>query len=115
LLDACEKYLPRDICTWETPDVGMFVWVDIDWRRHPSAKSLAEGGDDQVVLDIEDRIFKRSVEDLVMVNKGSWFRGEKGSVDGVKFRLTFAAAPEGELEEAAKRFGEALRAEFGLS
>lgn len=30
------------------------------------------------------------------------------------FRTTFAAAPADKITEAIKRFGEALRAEFGL-
>ncbi len=46
--------------------------------------------------------------------KGSWFRAE-GDVDkDMFFRATFAAAPGDQVAEAIRRFGEALRGEFGI-
>ncbi len=62
----------------------------------------------------------------VLVIKGSLFRAERpdktdiesgkytGEGHGMFFRATFAAAPGHLVAEAIRRFGEALRGEFGL-
>lgn len=109
LLGACEQHLPRDIVRWVPPAAGMFHWLEVDWKKHPLADKLG-------VLELEDRIYLRSVEEGTLVIKGSWFMAEPSPTGGSKlfFRTTFAAAPAEKMDEAMRRFGQALRLEFGL-
>jgi aromatic amino acid aminotransferase I / 2-aminoadipate transaminase len=117
LLVACEKFLPSEICSWKAPNAGMFLWVKIDWKKHPVV-GIVDGDQEQAkkqILDIENKLFNQAIKNEVMVNKGSWFRAEKGNVWELAFRLTSAAAPEKDLAEAARRFGEAIKIEFELN
>lgn len=103
LLQACEQYLPKPLCRWNIPDVGMFIWIDVD-LTHVSAP---QGVD---VLSLEDEIYAVARSKGVQVSRGSWFvadsqrRGEK-----LAFRMTFAAVSVDVLHEAVRRFAEALR------
>jgi hypothetical protein len=57
-----------------------------------------------------------SIDRGALVTKGSWFFADEGfrQQDGMIFRATFAAAPEGQIDLAIQRFGAALRDVFGL-
>jgi len=94
----------------------------------------------KLLEQIEERGFLKGTVLNVLVARGSWFRTEKswakpeeippqetvanGQANGhdeedavdttVYFRMTFAAAPMDKITEAVKRFGQALREEFGL-
>lgn len=105
MADACDKYLPTNICQWTVPDVGMFLWLRIDASKHPS--------EPQAVDAIEDRIAEMAEEKGVLVARGSWFAVEKSEKE-VFLRITFAAAEEELLEKAIQQLAEVLRAEFGL-
>lgn len=51
-----------------------------------------------------------------LVSRGSWFKADnKRPEEKMFFRATFAAASADQIDEAIKRFGDALRAQFGLS
>ncbi|KAF2084019.1 PLP-dependent transferase [Saccharata proteae CBS 121410] len=108
ILAACEKYLPKDLVSWVPPMAGMFHWLKVDWQQHPEAgkKSLAE---------LEEDIFLKSVDHGALVMRGSWFyaNAEEGGHESMFFRATYAAAPSGRIEEAIRRFGEAVRESFG--
>ncbi|MCJ1334741.1 Aromatic/aminoadipate aminotransferase 1 [Bachmanniomyces sp. S44760] len=113
---ACERYLPKEVASWNAPAAGMFHWIKINWRLHPSA---SEKG----LLAIEDEIFHAGIDRGVLSSKGSWFRAggtaaaqtESAEPDAeLFFRFTFAAAPPEKITEAIRRFGEGLRAVFGL-
>ncbi|RAO69561.1 uncharacterized protein BHQ10_005573 [Talaromyces amestolkiae] len=110
LLDACEKYLPQEVTSWVPPSAGMFQWIEVPWKQHPGysqGKSHAE---------IEEAIFLASVDRGALLSRGSWFRSNKNMAeDKMFFRATFAAAPADKMQEAIKRFGDALRVEFGLA
>ena len=105
---ACEKYLPREVASWNPPMAGMFHWIKIDWQKHPS-----KGG--KTVLEIEDEIFHAAIRRGTLTSKGSWFRAETGNPgDRLFFRTTFAAASSEQVVEAIERFGATLREVFGL-
>ena len=136
LVEACDLHLPREICHWTTPTMGMFLWVQLDLRHYlgtmttvPGAgrhtgrqsnpevvqKASAESGHDPSIaalLAIERRIYIRAKQNEVLVGKGSWFAANKAEYRDVHFRLTFAAAPENCISQAIERFASALRAEL---
>lgn len=114
-IEACKRYLPGELCRWNTPTFGMFVWIEIDWRKHPLAgmTSEPEKADDSF-LEIEDKLYQTAKQNGVQVSKGSWFAAETHARPLMNFRITFAAAPrEEQLEQAVARFGRAIREEFG--
>ncbi|KAI1028292.1 hypothetical protein LB503_002802 [Fusarium chuoi] len=111
LLAACGKYLPSDVCTWKTPDIGMFIWISIKLPKISTSTGTFLNGDTPwtTYLDIEEAIFNQAQENGVLVSRGSWFMHDKTELDEVSFRLTFAAAQEDSLERAVERFGSAIR------
>lgn len=109
ILQACAKYLPREVMSWKPPMAGMFHWMQIDFTKHPEypAKSIEA---------IEESIFFRNIEHGTMCMRGSWFYAdEEESHDTLFFRATYAASPSDKMEEAIRRLGESVREEFGLS
>ncbi|KAJ5711697.1 aromatic aminotransferase Aro8 [Penicillium malachiteum] len=113
-LEACEKHLPRNICSWSAPEAGMFHWIKVEWRLHSLAvaypNSDHEAGD--IVLEIEDRIYSTALRKGVLCCKGSAFCA--GDVSGCEmyFRVTYATASLPQIEEAIARFGMAIQEEF---
>ncbi len=108
ICDACEKHLPKEVASWVPPMAGMFHWIKIDWQKHPSTGS-------KKLLEIEDEIFHAAITRGALTSKGSWFRAELGDPGNeMFFRTTFAAAPGDKVEEAIRRFGEALGVVFKL-
>jgi len=106
MLAACEDFLPRDIVSWTPPAAGMFHWMKVDHKRHPDASRRS-------VLGIEEDIFNRCIEKGVLVGRGSWFRTEREKpLSELFFRATFAAATPGDMTEAIRRFGGAIRESF---
>lgn len=108
LVHACEKYLPREIASWNPPAAGMFHWMKIDWEKHPG---LSSGKTRQ---DIEEDIFHAAIDNGVLVSRGSWFKADGVSEGDMFFRATFAAASADNIAEAIARFGKALRVQFGI-
>ncbi|KAL3419034.1 aromatic amino acid aminotransferase [Phlyctema vagabunda] len=108
LLAACEKYLPKEVVSWNPPAAGMFLWMQIDWQKHPDAQSKA-------ILDIEEEIFMAAINEGVLVGRGSWFTAEKGPIPTSMFlRVTFAAASNEKMTEAIERLGAAVKETFKL-
>ena len=57
----------------------------------------------------------KNVEHGTLLMKGSWFgSSEYGVPDKMFFRATYAAAKFGQIDEAIRRFGQAVRESFGL-
>ncbi|PKY01582.1 amino acid aminotransferase [Aspergillus campestris IBT 28561] len=108
MVHACETHLPREIASWNPPAAGMFHWIQIDWQKHPG---LASGKTREA---IEQEIFQAAVDNGVLVSRGSWFTASGLREESMFFRATFAAASAENIEEAIKRFGDALRIQFGL-
>ncbi|KAE8442700.1 hypothetical protein EG329_002945 [Mollisiaceae sp. DMI_Dod_QoI] len=109
LLDACEKFLPRDLVSWNPPAAGMFLWLKVDHHKHP-AKST------KTLLEIEDEIYLAAVEEGVLVAKGSWFLSRRDGFvpEDLFFRATFAAESQDKIAHAIERFGLAVKKSFGL-
>ncbi|EME79304.1 uncharacterized protein MYCFIDRAFT_57678 [Pseudocercospora fijiensis CIRAD86] len=108
MMEACERYLPKDIVSWVPPTAGMFHWLQVDYQKHPAygMKSMDE---------IEEDIFQANVAHGTLLMKGSWFMAEKnGKRSTMFFRATYAAAQFDQIDEAIKRFGNAIREEFAL-
>ncbi|KAL1952563.1 hypothetical protein VTO42DRAFT_4812 [Malbranchea cinnamomea] len=107
ILDACEKYLPTGVASWHPPDAGMFHWIKVDWHRHPDAS--------KGIRAVEEAIFKAAIAHDVLVSCGSWFIADNTrEPTELFFRATFAAAPGDKIQEAIRRFGDALREQFNL-
>ena len=117
IVNACERYLPQEICSWVAPKAGMFHWVHVDVTKHPLYDSRRRGDsgvDYATLLEIEQAMFLAAAEQSVLIARGSWFRAQRGSDTELFFRTTFAAAPAEKIVEAIQRVGEAVRREFGL-
>ncbi|KAI5210419.1 putative aromatic aminotransferase Aro8 [Aureobasidium subglaciale] len=120
MVKACYDHLPAEVTSFTTPSAGMFQWIRVDVASHPkiNRSSKDDAARQQNLLDIEHAIFETATEEQVLVAKGSFFKTalyKDGPVDdGVYFRMTFAAAPEDQIEEAVRRFGVAIKREFGL-
>ncbi|KAJ4304883.1 hypothetical protein N0V90_000411 [Kalmusia sp. IMI 367209] len=118
LIDACKRHLPNDVCRWITPSAGMFLWISLDRSKHPLLRDIEDGhGEDEascLLSNIEDRIYIRAKDLGVLISKGSWFAADSDRPIDLNFRLTFAAAPNNDLEEAVARLGKAIDAEFKL-
>jgi len=109
ILEACDWYLPTEIVSWSSPAAGMFHWLHIDYTKHPDYRRKS-------LMEIEDEIFHKTVQYKTLLMKGSWFCPEKGAMpDAMFFRATYAAAPFDKIQEAIRRFGDAVRDSFGLA
>lgn len=81
-------------------------WLKVDWKQHPDAKTKS-------VNALEEEIWLESISTGALVGRGSWFRASADvAYDEVFYRTTFAAAPLSKIEEAVKRFGEAIKKAF---
>ncbi|KAJ5087376.1 PLP-dependent transferase [Penicillium angulare] len=118
MVGACELYLPKDICSWVDPVCGMFLWIELDWEKHPRFKhkdQLAQRASPAELVDIEQNILSASLANGVQVTKGSLFKCDKNALSKMHFRMTFAAAAKGDLEEGVKLFADAVKKEFALN
>lgn len=112
-IQACEKYLPADLCTWQVPASGMFHWIWVNWKAHPLAKPLGcEAYCPSTMLRIEERVIRAALEAGVMCCKGSAFRGAESPGEDMFLRATFATAPLPQLIEGVRRLSRALGDEF---
>ncbi|KNB20632.1 hypothetical protein FOXG_17604 [Fusarium oxysporum f. sp. lycopersici 4287] len=93
LSTACKAHLPSGICSWRVPDVGMFLWINLN-LSYPSLAMNNKDSEWEAYRYMEDTIFSKAQENGVVVSKGSWFMTNVTEMRGVSFRLTFAAAQE---------------------
>ncbi|GAO50738.1 L-kynurenine/alpha-aminoadipate aminotransferase [Saitoella complicata NRRL Y-17804] len=109
-LKAMEEYLPEGICSWVNPAAGMFIWIEVDPSKHPQ---ISEG-----LPVIEDRVFQKAIDKNVLVVPGSWFivdEDAKYSKGKLFYRITFACVASELVVEALKRFGAAIKEEYGIA
>ncbi|CAD0106703.1 unnamed protein product [Aureobasidium uvarum] len=95
---------------------GMFLWLHL---QSPTPRISCSSGSDcsiekekTALLDLEERIYNRSMENGVVISKGSWFAAEPDQLKGIKLRLTFATAPLDSFDWAVKQFADAVRSEL---
>jgi aromatic amino acid aminotransferase I / 2-aminoadipate transaminase len=79
----------------------------VDYSKHPDANKRS-------LEEVEQEIFESCVAKGVLVARGSWFLTEKDKpLPGLFFRTTFATASSQNMNEAIKRFGQAVSESFG--
>ncbi|PCD38726.1 hypothetical protein AU210_007190 [Fusarium oxysporum f. sp. radicis-cucumerinum] len=106
MVRACERHLPKDIISWEPAQAGMYQWLRVDWQKYPGAGL-------KPILDIEEEIWHDAIAEGTLMARGSWFNATKEKpINEIFFRTTFAAAPLDKVEEAIRRFGDAVRKSF---
>ncbi|EEU34408.1 uncharacterized protein NECHADRAFT_94787 [Fusarium vanettenii 77-13-4] len=109
MVRACERHLPKDIISWEPAQAGMYQWLRVDWQTYPDAASKS-------LSDMEEEIWHETITQGALMARGSWFNATKEKpINEIFYRTTFAAAPLDEVEEAIRRFGEALRERFKIN
>ena len=116
LIKACKRHLP-EICRWDVPTAGMFLWIQLDCSMHPTFRSdQCHEQEELSFLDIEERIYVKAQENGVLVSKGSWFQSavQPDQSSDLCFRMTFADASMDSFNQAAERFGDSVRDEFSL-
>ncbi|KAL9110282.1 MAG: hypothetical protein Q9227_005189 [Pyrenula ochraceoflavens] len=138
MLQACEKFLPGEICSWVVPSAGMFHWIRVNISQHRLYQASSKN-ENARIREVEDAVFDAAVKKGVLVAKGRFFLAESdeqvkptNEVNGVVnghgtqnvsgkdqphcfFRMTFAACPATDMEEAVRRFGEAVKEEFSTN
>lgn len=109
LFEACELFLPREICRWVPSTAGFFAWISVDWTKHHKVGLMSS-------LQVEKEIHSAAIDAGTLVVPGSWFLPDEGKsgMDEVFFRMTYAAASTDDIREAIRRFGAALRRVFHL-
>jgi aromatic amino acid aminotransferase I len=115
LLQACDRHLPHELCGWVPPEYGMFLWICLNWKKHPSFQHEMENVERETLLaEAAERVNSSAISNGVQVTKGALFACDQKPNGELQFRLTFAAAAVEQLEEAVKAFGVAIREEFAL-
>ena len=82
------------------------MWLKVDYSQHPHASTKA-------IEEVEEEIFDSCIDGGVLVARGSWFLADRQKpLPGLFFRATYAAASAQSMDEAIRRFGQAVRASF---
>ncbi|KAL4866625.1 hypothetical protein BDV12DRAFT_198975 [Aspergillus spectabilis] len=114
----CSLNLHRldEIAKWAAPEHGMFLRVEVDWKEHPVLRAFDSGDDDlePELQALELRVETKARANGVLVTRGSLCSWNRKMNDELRFRLTFVTADTKRFEEGARRFANALRAEFSL-
>lgn len=106
LLDAFSKNLPKELCSWNRPIYGMFMWLKIKMDQFPKLdKQLSDA---KWAIKVEDLIYDKASKNDVLLAKGHWFMIDEKNMAG--FRATYASATHDNLYEGSRRFGDAIRA-----
>ncbi|KAJ4253751.1 Aromatic/aminoadipate aminotransferase 1 [Fusarium torreyae] len=112
LIKACKKHLPLDICSWQAPAAGMFLWIKLDWRQHSLATNSHAKSLWSTFTAIEDSVYRGALKKGTLCCKGSAFSASNETPENMFLRATFASTSLEELDIAVRRVGEALREEF---
>lgn len=121
-IDSLHKYFPEEVVQILPPVAGMFFVVHLDSSKHPKFKEFGEDP-----LKVEAAVYERGLEEGCLMIPGSWFKAhgvtnppqpqEPESADhahSIFFRGTYAAVQLDELENGLRKFGNAVKLEFGL-
>lgn len=99
------------ICSTPTQSRPICPWIP------GAASSVSTQHPKSWLQEIESRIAAKALGDGVLAAKGSLFSWDKKPGGQLHFRVTFAAADKGDLEEGVKLLANTLKGEFasGLS
>ncbi|ODV64113.1 PLP-dependent aminotransferase family protein [Ascoidea rubescens DSM 1968] len=107
LMKSFEKYLPKDLCSWNCPASGMFLWIKIDIEKFP--KPSKDFSEEQWASIFEEKVYEKTIDNNVILAKGGWFivpPSEKLKTAG--FRATYASATVEDMNKAAERLAKTL-------
>lgn len=121
-IDTMFEHFPKEVVHIIPPVAGMFFIVKVDASKHPKFKEFGEDP-----LKVETVIYEKGIEKGCVMVPGSWFKS-KGITNPpqpeieedeehkhtIFFRGTYAAVPLENLKDGLRKFGEAIKAEFGL-
>lgn len=106
MLEAFDKELPADLCSWNRPEYGMFIWLKITLSKFPKLdKSLTDA---EWALKVEDVVFEKALDDEIQLAKGHWFMVDQNLVMA-GFRTTYAFASFDDIKRGAERLGRSIR------
>ena len=90
MLNAMDKYFPKEGVTWTKPDGGMFIWVTLPEYINT------------------DNLMKEAVARKVAFVPGSAFY-TPGKEKYNSLRLSFVTVPPAKIEEGIKTLGELIK------
>lgn len=102
IVRSCQSLLRPDICQWTIPMTGMFLWIRL------SLPSRHYMHDMRTHEDLEEAIYTQSLEEGVLVSKGSWFVAKDAPLDSICFRMSFATASAEEMHLGVQRFAQVI-------
>lgn len=107
LLKYFDEYLPGDLVTYNRPNYGMFIWINLNLQKFakPARSDLT---DSEWLTHVEDQIFKVASEKYkVILTKGHWFMQDKSTLRA-GFRATFSFVDEEQMKKGSQLFGNAI-------
>ncbi|QPG72775.1 hypothetical protein FOA43_000076 [Brettanomyces nanus] len=107
ILDAFDRHLPADLCSWNKPSYGMFLWIKISIAQFPKLEEYSQLTDPEWAAKLEDMIFEQALQDEIQLAKGHWFMIDQLNMAG--FRATYAFASLDDIYTGSERFGNAIR------
>lgn len=110
MLDAFDKYIPKDLVSYNRPNYGMFIWVNVDLNvfKKPQGSTLS---DSEWAVIVEDEIYNTAIKCKVVLAKGHWFMHDTKMVKA-GFRATYSFVDESKMVKSAELLGEALKISY---
>ncbi|TID31381.1 hypothetical protein CANINC_000010 [Pichia inconspicua] len=112
LLNAFKKFIPHDLVTYNEPNYGMFLWINVnlDQFKKPQGSSLS---DSKWATKVEDSVYNAALKCNVVLTKGHWFMHHK-TMKIAGFRATYAFVDEDKMIKAAELLGKAIKNSYEL-
>lgn len=107
MLNAFDKFLPKDLVNYNRPNHGMFIWINANLKKFYKLGNSSLN-DSEWANFIEDEIAKVASEKYkVNLTRGHYFLQDKTTVLA-GFRSTYAFVSEEEMVKGAQLFGKAI-------
>lgn len=110
LLNAFEKYIPHDLVTYNKPNYGMFLWINVNLNRFKKPQN-SKLSDSEWATKVEDYLYDAALKSKVVLTKGHWFMHHKTMMTA-GFRATYAFVDEDQMIKAAELLGNAIRKSY---
>ncbi|EPY52287.1 aromatic aminotransferase [Schizosaccharomyces cryophilus OY26] len=108
LLQYADKYLPNSICSYQIPNAGLFLWVELNKDRYLFSSQQKS------VPEIELEIFQALLQKGVKPVCGQLFMAYPENNDRIFFRFAYSIAPIDKFEVGLQRFASTLKDFFIL-